>query len=83
MALPGSIPRRLGCRGFSVLEVSVNQGVEVVDAGGPIYAAFSRFPNPCLLHAKLPSGLCAGDRRTRTANTLLTPPVGDLIAGLP
>ena len=63
--------------------LSVIRGVEFVNPGGPIfYAAFARFPNPCLLHAKLPSGLCGGDRRTRTASTLVAPPVGDLITGL-
>jgi len=69
---------------LSTRMLRVNRGVEVVDPGGPIFSpAFTRFRKPCLFHANPASGLCVGDRRTRTASTLIVPPVGDLVAGLP
>jgi hypothetical protein len=62
---------------------SINRGVEVVDAGVPLFLpVFTRFPSLGLLKAAPACGLCAGVRRTRTASTMVVPHVGDLIADL-
>jgi len=61
--------------------LSVNLGVACGDADGSLFSpAFTRFPRLGLIHADPASGLCAGDRRTRAASTLVVPPIGDLIA---
>ena len=63
--------------------LSVKLGVEGGDAAGSLFPpAFTRFPRFGLLHADPAGGLCAGDRRTRVASTLVVPPIGDLIADL-
>jgi len=56
---------------FCTRMLSVNRGVEFADASGPFFSpAFTRFRNSCLFHANHASGLCAGDRRTRTASSV-------------
>jgi hypothetical protein len=56
---------------------SVNPGVEDFDADGLFFLpAFTLFSSTVLFHTAPSYGLCEGD-------TMVFPPVGDLIADLP